>query len=805
MSDALQALTNLNDLASKKPVYTSGVASDVWTNFTKLIQNTSQPIVSTINQSVQGVYKDAVISISNPIKANTLDVQNKTGFVVNGLYDDIVNAINNLANGIIDIINSFQAYFASLVDQINSVIGAIGDWLNTTIANITAWLTTAVNNVINGLQTTIGNIITDVKQWLTDLYNNVYDQVKAVVKDVGDWITNTYNTIAAWIGGAIKSITDTYATVKQTVEDVFNNFLAWLAGIKNNIVAWWNNTLNNVSKFINEKVIPAFDSARLGAEGVVGMVKIIWGFISKGDYQGAFNALDQFMQGIGVPAPVKMLQSILSTIAYFWETIRMQFIPMEYNAQKQAVISLGLEPLDLGSATQAVYKGLMSAGEFTQNAILGGISSVKALKAIDANRPLPNPDEIRQSYLRGEIDLPYHDHLLKSYGFTDDNISILHKLYNLIPPITDLVHFADRWAWDDDIAKRFMYDTEFPDVVKDWCAKIGISSEWFTRYWRSHWQLPGLQDVFDMLHRLRQGVVNNPFTDSDLDAYLKTTPLPPYFHDKLKAISYNPFTRVDIRRMYKMGVLSKDDVTKAYQDLGYDLNKSKILTEFTIRYYAPDDQTQLDDFANQSRAAYSQGYRQHTISENEYRAFLKGLNYQDNDIEILVQIDNFRIQTDDKLFDNNIYRKDWQKILLNAYDRGLIHANELRPMLIDLGYDDSQVTLELSLSDYNRQLTIRNIVASKVHDQYVSYIIDNVGLHTILDQFNFTSEEIDKLQEEWDIERALRTKRPPLADLRKFWKAGLLTLEGYLDELRGEGYNEKYVAMYAQTLQGSGG
>jgi len=301
---------------------------------------------------------------------------------------------------------------------------------------------------------------------------------------------------------------------------------------------------------------------------------------------------------------------------------------------------------------------------------------------------------------------------------------------------------------------------------------------------------------FEMLHR---GVIDK----DELKLLLRALDVMPFWREKLVQISYNPLTRVDVRRMFSIGILDETQVKRAYLDLGYSDEKAEWLKQFTIRYYTPEDSTALDEFKNQARGAYSQAYIKHIISEDEYRAFLATLKYHKDDIDLLVEIDNFKIVINDKLFDYNSYRKDWQKLLLNAYDRGLIHSNELRPLLLDMGYDDSEVSLEINLSDYNRTLTIRNLVANQVHDQYVSYIIDNVGLHMMLDQFNFTPEETDRLQEEWDIERALRTKRPPLSELRKFLANKVITLEQFLDELRGEGYNEKYITLYEQSLSGA--
>jgi hypothetical protein len=408
---------------------------------------------------------------------------------------------------------------------------------------------------------------------------------------------------------------------------------------------------------------------------------------------------------------------------------------------------------------------------------------------------------VKEVYIRGLISESQHDKILASYGFESDAIQNVKESYPVIPGITDLVHFADRFAWDDQIAERFQYDTEFPDIVNTWASRIGLSPDWFKRYWRSHWQLPGLQDIFEMYHRLRTGEVGQPFTEADLDAYLKTTPLPPYFHELLKEITYQPLTRVDIRRMYQNNVLSKEQVFKAYLDLGYDQEKAGWLQDFTVKYYTPEDTTQKDEFFSQARSAYSSAYKHLLLSRDEYYAFLVGLKISDDDANLLISLDDFAIADQNKIFDLNSQRQNMRKLALNAYNSGILEAGDVTGVLETLGYDESEVNLELSVMDYNRDLEDRQSVVDALHDQFVGYMIDDTELHSVMGMFNFSGLEIDKLVSTWNIEKSYRTKRPALADLKKFYTQGLMTMDDFLNELRGLGYNEKYVTFYQLSLQ----
>jgi hypothetical protein len=48
-------------------------------------------------------------------------------------------------------------------------------------------------------------------------------------------------------------------------------------------------------------------------------------------------------------------------------------------------------------------------------------------------------------------------------------------------------------------------------------------------------------------------------------------------------MAYVPLTRVDIRRMYALGIINEKEVNKAYQDIGYNTENAARLTAFTVK------------------------------------------------------------------------------------------------------------------------------------------------------------------------------------------------------------------------------
>ncbi|KKN02536.1 hypothetical protein LCGC14_1116660 [marine sediment metagenome] len=171
---------------------------------------------------------------------------------------------------------------------------------------------------------------------------------------------------------------------------------------------------------------------------------------------------------------------------------------------------------------------------------------------------------------------------LAARGWTEERIEKAKLVRQIIPGVGDLISMAVREAWRDDVAERFDYDQGFELLPSEPFEAQGLSMEWVKRYWRAHWVLPSITAGYQMMHRLRPGKTDNPFTIDDLQTLLRTADISPFFIDRLIEISFAPYTRVDLRRMFKAGVLNEDQVYQGYLDIGYDEEKARNLADFAI-------------------------------------------------------------------------------------------------------------------------------------------------------------------------------------------------------------------------------
>ncbi len=788
------------------------IISDVKAQIANKISDRAAP-VQTVLQDVKTGIKDrltgeqnvinetifeAIVRVLGSLVSSVGGLAGAIGNIKDDIIDGIANLIEDIAGGIPDLIQALKDKMQGFIDGLNTLGNKLKDGLTQTVTSVGNWIRDQITRVVAAAGGWIGAQIQEAREWVTD-----------TIENAGLWVTTTYENAKSWLGdvyqaakenvlAAIAGFQEFAGIVGASIQDKIDELMAWFQNVSDQFSAWFRGVLGGIGQWINREVLPRLADITAGAQALFGLFSDVWSMIDSGDYEGAFALIDRFAQGLGIPAPVATIQDILSAVEYFKLTIQLQFIPAQIAAAKTANINLALDPTALQDVASALFRGKASEEDFYANARLAGITTDRAKFSLEAAKAIPPPGAIQEGFLRGEINEEDHDRLLHSYGYSDADLQLFKALYWLIPPPNDLIRMSVREVFSPEIAERYGQFDDFPEAFVEWAAKIGLNEQWAKNYWAAHWELPSPQMGFEMLHR---GVIDK----DELTLLLRSLDVMPYWRERLIKISYNPLTRVDVRRMYQLGVLTAEQVFAAYLELGYDREKANWLTEFTKRYSAPEDESELTQFKSLARATYSQAYVSKIISEGEYREFLLNLRLYPDDVELLIQLDNFKLLQKDKLFDLAEYRKDFLKLSLQAYDRGLLNVHEVTPLLSDLGYSDGEIALEISLSDYNRELTIRNLLVSRVHDQYVDYIVDIIGVHDVLNMFNFAPEEIARLQEIWDIERNFRVKRPPLADLKRFMTQGLLSLDDFLNELRGQGYHEKYINLFAQSLELLGG
>lgn len=236
-------------------------------------------------------------------------------------------------------------------------------------------------------------------------------------------------------------------------------------------------------------------------------------------------------------------------------------------------------------------------------------------------------------WLRSEIGEEELHIKLRELGYKDGDIQLLQSLAFFIPPVSDLITMAVREVFSPEIAAKFGQYEDFPQDFAENAAKQGVSEDWAKRYWAAHWNLPSLTMGFEMFQR-------RIISDDELRLLMKAQDVMPFWRDKLIALSYNPLTRVDVRRMHKLGVLAREDVVNSYRDIGYSPENAELLTQFTETYN--EDVSDLGEGKSLALSQVMELLNQRIITDQNAIEILKGMRYDESESAMLVALNNLK-------------------------------------------------------------------------------------------------------------------------------------------------------------------
>ena len=325
-----------------------------------------------------------------------------------------------------------------------------------------------------------------------------------------------------------------------------------------------------------------------------------------------------------------------------------------------------------------------------------------------------------------------YEEKLRILGLAPDDIELAEKLSMQLPPIGDLIRMVVRDTFEPDVVEAGQLSEGFSQFPLETAEELGINNYWAEKYWQAHWELPSLQQGFEMLHR-------DKIDEQDLLALFKAADLAPGYWEPMQAISYRPYTRVDVRRMHALGVLDESQVLRSYLDLGYDQEKAANLTAFTLAY---------------------------------------------NDSTKKVE----------KAKNRDLTKSD----IIGMYNDGVLEKDQTFNYLMDIGYSDSEATVLIEREDIQADIKERKADIENVINQAKIKAITYEDAQDRLASLDLTRTETNRALASLSRASQTRTRTPSKTDLDNWLALNLITSGDYAEELRTLGYADRYVDLYVE-------
>ena len=375
---------------------------------------------------------------------------------------------------------------------------------------------------------------------------------------------------------------------------------------------------------------------------------------------------------------------------------------------------------------------------------------------------------------KGFADVTHEYNMMKYKAalFTPYANELNARYQNLIPQANDNVRFALREVWDPTRREELL--TELPGgEYYSRLNKNGYSNEIGDDYWAAHWVLPSVGQLNEMLHRRK-------IDDATWDRFVKYNDFDPTVRPWLKEISYNPYTRVDIRRMWDLGMVSRQEVKDNYLDLGYDEDHAEKMTVWTLAYV----------LSVELRAKYSKGW----VTEEDIRTQLLETGMNPDRVEAFIQ----KIVKAEEEARTGSERDLTKTDITRSVKKGLITKDDGVERLQDLGYseDEAVFIIDAILADQISEEIEKDRELSK------SDILEGVSVgvipwddgKTMLINLGYSEEEADYILEirvpPAQTRRIIKERDLTKAEIVKGVKKELLTFDDGVAMLIDLGYNQ---------------
>jgi len=409
-------------------------------------------------------------------------------------------------------------------------------------------------------------------------------------------------------------------------------------------------------------------------------------------------------------------------------------------------------PLDINILAYAKHTGKLDDATIDTNyASLGYNDDYKSV-LFDFYKPKLTVTELLEAEKRIEnLEIDVNTEL-KAHGFNDKEISVLRELSYAYPSPTDFIRFAVRDVFTRDAKTQEALSAEFPEDIVPYAEKAGMRKDVLMWYWKAHWELPSPTQVYEMLHRLNPDVLKVrgsaykemgleldklETTKETVEFYLKQADYDKRWRQRLLAISYNPLTRVDLRRIYELGLIDNNELLARLMEVGYTKKDAELMLEF----YKTFRQEEARTFAK-TEIKYLLYYG--IINETEAKVMLERLGYTEEDAKTMIELWKVKLAEKDM--------RETQKFVRDAYALGEITREEAERILREAGLSEEVIAVVLDKEDKRRLKSVKLPSASTVVKWLKLGVITEEKAREILRTINVKEEYIEYYIKEAEVE-----------------------------------------------------
>tara|TARA_Y100000310_G_scaffold345713_1_gene468693 strand:- start:3873 stop:6146 length:2274 start_codon:yes stop_codon:yes gene_type:complete len=678
-----------------------------------------------------------------------------TGFVIGDEIPDVDNILDGIDGFndyitpiILDPIDGFVDDTTEInLDILGDIFKVIGDWTKQagdTIESNDRVIADAIGNLQNGLINLIG---------LSDDF--VLGRIGELIDGVIDWEVVQRDYLEKFLDDRQQDIDETNQSLWDKVQGGIDNLLGSVVGSNDSIFGILGGGFGILGQALNLGLDSLGVSLTSGFQALGNsLASSLTNFLPNvfGDLPDAMiSEIDQLGKEAGSEdlellgdTPFAAVAALLATPGaafviglslplVFGNLVTRLMEPFTERIYQLEARKFPFQYLDIATLSSAVRRGIITEESRDDWLLAQGWRPESIEVAGQLQRAYPDNLSLLDWWHRGILAPDAIETRLHEIGFDPEDVDMIKQASFIIPSIQDMITFAVREVYTPEVAEAFGQFEDFPEEFAAAAEQRGLTREVALQYWGAHWGLPSPRMGYEMLHR---GVID----EEELKTLLRALDVMPGWRDPMIAISYRPFSRVDVRRMRRLDILDRDGVLRSYKDLGYDNEKAEALTEFTERLVA---------------------------------------NQKLNDTKT----------------ERDLSRSD----VLGLYRDGILERAEAKDMIVRLRYDANEAEALLERVDLANEVAARRAAISLVIDKAKVGQLSYQGAIDEFNKMNLTPRELDVSLSKLISEIDDRTTLPTVAQIQEFLNGEAITVEQAIQALRSRGYADLWISIYLQA------
>lgn len=464
---------------------------------------------------------------------------------------------------------------------------------------------------------------------------------------------------------------------------------------------------------------------------------------------------------------------------------------------------------------RAYYLGIIEEGRMKDYLHHLGYGEPEIKEWLSTYRRLLTIEQALQAWGRGLMKDDELKEYLRKQGFDDKDIERIKQIVMIIPSPSDLIEMAVREVFNEEAAKKLQLDDEFEGIwnqLEPWAKKVFMSKDVMRMYWRAHWRLPSPEQVITMYNMFYPlimytklpngryygekynkyvGDFRRIITDDKLvDDYLKWYDISPIWRDRFKAMTYPPLTRVDLRRIYALGLISDQECLARIMQLGYAYEDAKKLLEFYKTF-------KVKEVKQLTKAEIHKAYTMKLLTKDQAIKYLTQLGYTREEAEFYIRLWEYELRN------KNLTHKI--TTLTREYINGYITIQELNDALNQLGLPGEAIQEILNEAQLLKRYHAKLPSKADVLRWFKLKLISGDRALTLLSLIGYPDNVAKLYLQEAEINKSGKVALPSKDDIKKMLRYQVIDLDTAKEYLRAHGYDEETINRYIKlwSLEGA--